>query len=186
MRLVLFLPSLVLLGCASSPPMWTPAERLSAASCNAAGDSAAAPWRLVPTPTFTFCVPPNWRTDDGRTWAGDGGTITWGVGTPPARPVVQGDIVVVVPVPPGGGMPSQEAIREAAGSQLPDCRSDRREERIGGQFASVSDAGCNGRHHTEARFDAGVYLEGDTDLDATAALQMNVYRTVRFTSQGAP
>jgi len=190
MRPILLVVSILLASCAGNRQVWTPTSRVSAVSCRAPGDSGAVPWRLVSTPTLTFCVPPSWRTRDGRTWEGDGGTITLGFGSPPPRRMIQGTVVVQVPVPSGGGMPSQEAIAAAAAAQgvaLPDCHSDRRNERIGGQFAALYDTECNGKHRTGAQFDAaGVYLQGEADFSTTAFLQLAVYRTIRFVGQTAP
>jgi len=176
----------LLSGCASGPRMWTPVQRPSAASCAAPGAPTDAPWQLVSAPGFTFCVPSDWRTSDGRTWHGAGGSVTWGLGTPPRR--VGPPMIVEMRVPPGGGMPSPAAIQAAAAAQgAPQCSTYRRSEKVGGQVAELYDTECNGEHHTGARWEsAGVYLQGEGGMDGTASVQLQVYRTVRFVPQSGP
>jgi len=174
-------------GCASVPLIWTPAQRPSAASCAAPGAPTNAPWQLVSAPGFTFCVPPDWRTSDGRTWQGGGGSVTWGLGTPPPRQVVR-PVTVLVRAPAGGGMPTQGAIRAAAAAQgIPQCSTNRRSQPVGGQTAELYDTDCDGEHHTGAWWGSlGVYLQGEGGTDGTASLQLQVYRTVRFVPQSGP
>ena len=169
-------------GCASGPRMWTPAGRLSAATCAAPGAPSGAPWQLVTAQGFTFCVPPDWRTADGRRWQGADGSVQWGLGTPPRRALDSGTVAVRVPM--GGGMPSPADIRAAAAAQgIAQCNTERRVEQIGGQTAALYDAECDGQHHTGAQWETlGIYLQGEAGGAFAATLQLQIYRTVRFGS----
>jgi len=178
LALILTLPS-----CASGPPVWTPAARTSAATCAPPDSTAAAAWRLVTTPNFTFCVPPAWSTADGRTWRGSGGSLTWGTGVAPVRHVVR-TVEVHVRMPPGGGPPTQAEVEAAAAAQgqgPPSCTSYRRSERVGGRVAALYDNECDNRHMTGATWaQAAIYFQGEAADAVTASQQLQVFRTVRF------
>jgi hypothetical protein len=183
MRQRVLIGLLLIQACASGPPAWTPAARLSPASCTAPGVPAAEPWQLVAGDGFTFCVPADWHTSDGRTWRGGGGSITWGTGAPPPGPVISGEVVTRVPV---GQMPSQGSLQAAAEAQVrARCSVNRFTERVGGLPAALHDTECDGRHFTGARWETpGVYLQGEAGDAWTASLQLLVYRTVRFAPTG--
>ena len=180
MRLRILLLVLVA-ACASAPPIWTPAARTSPASCSAPGGPVSPEWQLVTGDGFTFCVPPDWRTTDGRTWHGTGGSsVTWGAGAMPRREVVSG--VVTMRVPAGGAPPSRAAVEAAAQAQLgQQCTTDRHAESVGGQPARLVDFSCQGQHNTSIQWTgAALYFEGETGDAREASLQLQVYRTVRF------
>lgn len=144
------------------------------------------PWQLVSAQGFTFCVPADWQTADGRTWHGAGGSITWGTGVAPRQAVASG--VVVLRVPANGAMPSEAAVRAAAEAQHGTrCSPHRFTERIGGTTANLFDTECEGQYHTGVQWDdPAVYFHGETGNAGTASLQLQVYRTTRFTSVGCP
>jgi len=183
MRLCALAVVVILPACASGPAVWTPAARTSPESCAPPEPSTAAPWQLVTTPTFTFCVPQAWSTEDGRTWRGPGGSVTWGTGRAPERTVVQ-RVEVRVRVPPGGGPPTRAEVEAAAAAQgkgPPSCTSYRHSERVGGPVATIYDNECDNRHMTGALWlDAGIYFQGEASDAVTASHQLQVFRSVRF------
>jgi hypothetical protein len=183
-----WLPVCLLLvqSCASGPRLWTPAARPSAASCSVPGQNPTTLWRLVSAQGFTFCVPGDWETADGRTWRGAGGSITWGTGFPPRQATVSGTVVMRVPA--NRGMPSEAEVRAAVEAQLGvRCSPYRLKESIGGAAADLYDTECNGQHHTGARWESpAVFFQGQADSPSAASLQLQVYRTTRFTTGAAP
>jgi len=178
----------MLQACASSPPMWTPAARTTVASCAAPGAPAAPSWQLVTADGFTFCVPADWRSADGRTWHSADGSVTWGTGIPGPRDVVTGSVIVLVPVGGAGAMPSPSAMQSAANAQMRErCSNDRFAEKVGGRSATLFDNECDGRHNTGAQWGApAVYFRGEAGDAATASLQLQVYRSTRFVSATGP
>ena len=170
------------------PASVDPAARTSAATCAPPDTVTAAAWQLVATPRFTFCVPPAWTTDDGRTWRGGGGSLTWGTGVPPDRRTVR-RVEVRVRVPTSGGPPTQAQVEAAAAAQgqgRPSCTSYARSEHIGGQVAGLYDNECDNQHMTGAQWAAaGIYFQGEAGDAATASQQLRVFRTVRFLAASA-
>jgi hypothetical protein len=166
--------------CATAPPMWTPAARISAATCSAPGAPAASPWQLVTGRGFTFCVPAAWRSSDGRTWRSGGSLVGWCTGRPPAQcPDVRGEINIQVITNPS----EVGAARLAEEGDA--CSGQEFAETISGAAATLSEWHCNGHHVTAGVWPTlAVYLLGQTDDAVTARLQLQVYRTVRFTSGG--
>jgi hypothetical protein len=184
MRLCIVGVLLVLPACASAPP-WAPAARVSPTSCSAPGAPAEAHWQLVQGDNFTFCVPGDWQSIEGRRWQWGSGAITWGRGAPPPRRMVSG--VVTVRVPVGGAMPSQGEIEARARSQIAaECSTQDYRETIGGQSAALYDVRCGETYSTGAHwFGSDIYLHGDADDAGTALLELQVYRTLRFLPTGA-
>ena len=175
----------IVTACAGGRPIWTPAARITPASCAAPDSVATRPWHLVATSGFSFCAPPDWRTTDGRRWSGSGGSLTWGTGAPPPRVVgVQRSITFTTTS--SDPLQAQAAAEAAARrSQPPRCDNDQRAENIGGQPANVYDTDCHSVHLTGATW-SGLYFQGEAADRETAALELQVYRTVRFVSQPGP
>lgn len=175
---------LLMAACASAPP-WAPAARVSPASCTAPGAPADAHWQLAQGDGFTFCVPADWQTLEGRRWQWGSAAIAWGRGTPPRHVLVSGTVRMRVPV--GGGMPSQGEVEAAARSQIAaQCSTQDYHENVGGQSAALSDVRCGDTYSTGVHwFGSDLYLQGDADDAGTALLELQIYRTVRFLPAGA-
>lgn len=131
-------------------------------------------WREVRATGFTFCVPAGWRAVgrvrkngvDARTWRGGGGEVKWGTGE--YRSVATATTVTVVSGP-------VSAIPRPSGNV------NRYSEVIGGKRADLWDNEREGRSYTGAEWSApAVYVAGESRDRATARLQLQVIRTVRF------
>lgn len=164
--------ALLLAGCAAAP---SPADTASPASCSAAAPGTReAAWRIVRADGFTFCVPPRWRPVgepagpglDAATWTGDGGTVAWGTGE--YRAPERGVVTVEVS--------AEDPRRRAAGEVR------RFSESIGGASADLWDDRIGERHFTGAQWTRPrpVHLSGEARDGRASALQLDVYRTVRF------
>jgi hypothetical protein len=168
-------------GCVSAPAQWTPADRLSAVTCSAPDTARTSSWQLVPGEGFTFCVPAQWRSSDGRTWRSGGGFLGWC--TPDHLdkcPNVTGELTMQVITNRNQVLLAMMANEGGA------CSTDRFQASTGGAFVSLLDQHCNGRHVTEAIWTRpALYFFGQTDDPVMARLQLDVYRTVRFTGAQA-
>jgi hypothetical protein len=160
---------LALAGCAAPPagpgaaPLPCPAEVAGA---------EAGEWRLVRAEGFTFCVPRGWRPAgapasadfDAASWRGGGGTVTWGTGA--YAPGNRGPVTVEAR---GGRSGAPGEVRRFA-------------ESIGGAPAEMWHDRIGERHFTGAQWarPRPVHLHGEAGDARAAALQLAVYRTVRF------
>ncbi|MGH7662705.1 MAG: hypothetical protein ACRENI_00155 [Gemmatimonadaceae bacterium] len=140
-------------------------------------EDAAGVWQEVRATGFTFCVPANWRPvggspagdHDATTWRGDGGSISWRVGEYRPRPIRTEIATVRVGDPLPAASPGE--IRHF-------------DEVIGGRRATLWDNQFEGEYYTGAKWvSPAIYLEGETRSRGSARLQLDVYRTVRFTAQ---
>ncbi len=163
---------LLLAGCAAAPAARAPAPAPCPAADVPAGRDGA--WRLVRAEGFTFCVPSRWRPagtssaagSDAASWSGDGATVAWGTGAyrPPGRGVVTVEVRADDPRPGASG------------------EMRRFSESIGGASADLWDDRVGERHFTGAQWTRprAVHLSGEARDARAAALQLDVYRTVRF------
>ena len=151
---------------------------MSAATCSNPAAAPAAPWQLVTGEGFTFCVPANWHSSDGRTWRAGGAFIGWCTRDHFAQcPNVSGELPLIVISNP------QQATAAAIAHEGGVCSYDRFDDTVSGALATLSDQQCHGRHVTEAIWRVrGLYFFGQTDDAVTARLQLQVYRTLRFTT----
>ncbi len=173
---------IVLAACASVPPLWTPAARTSATSCTNPGADPTPPWRLVGGAGFTFCVPSDWSASDDHTWQGGGGSITWSLANP-ASALVYRQVITDRPVQPG------DIAQEGPNGvfSVTPCSSRRMEELIGGQHASLMASDCPGQQRTYANWATlALHFSGRAPGPATANLQLQVYRSVRFLPREQP
>ena len=167
-----FAAALLLAGCAAAPAPRGPAPEPCPA--DAVPPARGGAWRLVRGEGFTFCVPARWRPagdppaagTDAASWSGDGGTVAWGTGAyrPPERGVVTVEVRGDDPRP---GAPGE--VRRFS-------------ESIGGASADLWDDRVGERHFTGAHWTRprAVHLSGEARDGRAAALQLDVYRTVRF------
>jgi hypothetical protein len=126
-------------------------------------------WRQITAEGFTFCVPSTWRQSAANTFRGEGGSIRWGVGQYRSSAVVTRTVVVQAgqePPPPAG-------------------RVNRYSESIGGSVAELWDNDLEGTLYTGAQWRSpiAIYLAGESTSPAARAQQLQVYRTVRFTTK---
>lgn len=128
-------------------------------------------WRQITAEGFTFCVPSTWRQSGANTFRGEGGWVRWGVGQ--FRPTATATRTVTVP----------------AGQEPPPLpgRQNRFSESIGGSIAELWDNEFEGTLYTGAQWTSptAVYLAGQSTSPAVRAQQLQIYRTVRFTSSPA-
>ena len=130
-------------------------------------------WREVVADGFRFCVPSSWRAS-GRTWQHGGASISWGVGSRPAR---QAATTVV-------SVPASELGALQAGGAVPDSDVRRFSETIDGRRANLWRNRFGREFHTGAEWSfPRVWLVGDARDAASADLQVAIFRTVRFSAR---
>lgn len=138
--------------------------------------SPSRPWHQVLGNGFTFCVPSDWNPADGRAttiarmWTHAGGKIEWSPGPPSARITWQERVVAVPP-------------SQLAGSLVQPCEySSGQQELIGDHPAELVACGNGKKYETYAYWrDQGIHFAGTATMSEEAALQLAIYRTVRFT-----
>ena len=180
MRYPAILAVLVLHGCATASRNWAPVARPSAATCTTPDAPASTPWRLVTTPLFTYCVPAAWQSSDGRTWRLGGAVLGWCTSATLTQcPDVTHEVTMEVNVVTPGQLPGPpQATQFGTG-----CSGQRSADSVGGVWAQLGDWRCQGHHVTEARWVSfALMFVGETDDAATAQLELQIYRTVRFTT----
>jgi hypothetical protein len=170
----LLLAILLAAGCSTAVQQNADAPVEAIAACKLLVAGAEQPsWQQVQAEGFTFCVPESWRPTgrgsgsgaDARTWRHSAGSITWGTGAPPRR---VGTAVVTVqrdqplPAPPGN-------VQRAT-------------ETIDGHPAQVWNNRFENTSYTGATWTTPrrVFVIGETQDPAAAAVHLQVYRTVRF------
>ena len=167
--------------CAAAPAAWAPTARLDPSSCAAPPGTPGTPWRLVTAEGFTFCVPSDWQSADGRTWRIGGAFIGWCTRTLAQCPQVNYQISGRIIRNPN------EIGAAALENEGESCGADNSDEVVGGLSAVLSDWHCNGRHITEAYWRTPpIYFFGETEDAVMARLQLQVYRTVRFVPSAQP
>ena len=159
-----------LAGCAShGAPSGTAPAAVAPRPCSPS-DAVNSAWRFVRATGFTFCVPADWRGDgtgtttaDARTWTAGGNSISWGTGQAPVR-----TFSMTARVRPGAPFPTP-------------CQVDRNNENVGGAAASVYSNECQGMFQTGAVWSRPqVYMQGEASTPSAAAMELSIYRTVRF------
>jgi hypothetical protein len=145
--------------------------------------STESPWRLVQADGFTFCVPANWspggrrsaQGHDARVWRSGASSITWGTGE--FRPQRTGTATVTVAVP-AGESPHPSMV-------TPPGTVRRFVEVIGGRSAEMWDNQFGSSFYTGVILEEPrrVHISGEAQDRTTAALQLAVYRTVRFSAR---
>jgi hypothetical protein len=120
-------------------------------------------WQLVEAKGFTFCVPANWKVSGSRARF-SGGNIQWKNGRAP-------DSRVAFRV-------GEQASPEAMAALVPKRTFS---EIVNGTTAEFWTQSSNGTFNSGATWTApAMYFTGTANGDAMIALQLNVYRTVRF------
>jgi hypothetical protein len=162
----------------SCAPQQRDATVPAASACPVPGAaSPSQPWRQVVGSGFTFCVPSDWNPADGRAtttaraWTHGGSMIEWSPGPPLAR-ITSQERLVEVP-----------AAHLAGSLEQPCPYSNGQLELIGDDRAELVSCGRGRKYETYAYWnDKGVHFAGSATMSEEAALQLAIYRTVRFTS----
>lgn len=161
---------LLLAACSSAAPPTArvdgvPAAAVATTPCPVPPAVTTEEWRLVPGSGFSFCVPTSWRQVGAREWRGDG-SVSWGANAGRRAPFVISSVDRGAPPPP-----SRPVER------------DRRRESIAGKEAELSILVVGSRHLTSARWEAPrLVFSGEAPSTEAARLQLDIFRTVRFTS----
>lgn len=166
--------AVALSACRSASPSDTTATAdtvPAAAPCSAmVTDADVSGWHTVEGQGFTMCLPPHWKGDRGH-WRRGAASVSWGVGTPPM-------ITEMRVVKLGGG--EGESHGPVAQGSTSEART--YNESIGGHNATLYWLSSGTAFGTLAIWtDPEMYLSGDAPDDATARLELDIYRTVRFT-----
>jgi hypothetical protein len=182
----LFLP-LLLVPCAAAaqeaPQAGTPTGARPCAVTLAGADLTG--WKEVRATGFTFCVPGEWRSfgrarggTDAPTWRSGSSTITWGTGNYRGKVVTTTITTVVIEGRAAGGLPSSLPAAPAAPGRVRQFS-----ETIDGVTADLWDNEFDGVSYTGARWSTprAVHVSGESRDVRNAALQLQIYRTVRFT-----
>lgn len=130
------------------------------------------PWQQVSAQGFTFCVPSSWRSVGRNTFRGDGGWVRWGTGEYRGGRRETGTMVVAVPA---NAIPSELPTPPGRFNHFP--------ETIGGSVAEVWDNEIDGRFYTGAQWERPerIHLAGEATDARVRNIQLEIYRTVRFT-----
>lgn len=165
-------------GSSAVPAMPAPAPSASVADASATScratrhDVDLSTWREVVAEGFSFCLPPGWK-GGARSWRMGSATLAWGRGARPPREVAV--VTRRVEVSKGGAPMS---IPPA-----PDSDVQRFSESIGGRPAQLWRNRFGAKYYTGAEWSsASTWLTGTAQDAADAALQIAIYRTVRFHS----
>jgi hypothetical protein len=141
-------------------------------------------WHRVRASGFTFCVPPDWRPNghphdsiDAKQWLGDGGSLTWDVGSP--RSFIGRDVVLKV---------SGSVVRGTNPRPIPQessvC-SPRKNTPLAPDGGSllVTEVECQ-RQWTITAWSARpqIYVQGEAYSERVAELLRRVMEAIRFTS----
>jgi len=159
---------------ACAPPAWTPAKRLTATSCLAPDTSNSAPWQLVPGAGFTFCVPGDWESQDGRTWRATGAVMGW---CTKDSVFLCPDVRIPITDQFWGGYHRERPSGQLEGRALA--------ETIGGVDARLARVSYAGRYATAAMWPTlKLLMVGRSEGSSAAALELEIYRSVRFAASG--
>jgi hypothetical protein len=179
----LLLP-LLLSACASGGPQQSSTALASSESgveCNVPVVTATeASWRLVQADGFTFCVPASWspagrrsaQGHDPKIWRAGANTITWGTGE--FRPRRVGSATVRVSVAAGESPQLSDLAVPGTVRRFADV--------IGGRSAEIWDNQFEGKSYTGVILEEPrrMHISGEAEDRSTAALQLAIYRTIRF------
>jgi hypothetical protein len=159
--------------------------------------SADSAWHQVRASGFTFCVPASWQasgrahdSSDAQGWNGDEGSLTWGLGRPPARmtaPRVITGSVVVIGAPGANRLPlpanptplpmPQDPLRQRCSlpSNIPIV--------VDSVSLVITQVQCQDTWTTSAWSTApGIYVQGEAHSVKGANVLLTVMQTIRFRS----
>jgi len=145
-------------------------------------------WRQVRASGFTFCIPGTWRPGepasdslDPKSWSGQEGSVTWGLGRPasiyPPGPVSEGTMPVVVV--PRGALPNPGG---PTGSVKSLCLQPTATPiTIDSVVVSVTQTSCHSVWTTTAWSAApSMYVQGEAHTSERAKLLNAIIVTIRF------
>jgi len=141
-------------------------------------------WHRVRASGFTFCVPPDWRPNghphdsvDAKQWHGDGGSLTWDVGSP--RSFAGRDVVLKMSVPVVRGTNPRPIPQE---SSVCSPRKSTPLALDGGSLL-VTEVECQQQWTITAwSTRPQIYVQGEAYSDRVAELLRRVMEAIRFTS----
>jgi hypothetical protein len=138
---------------------------------------------MVQADGFTFCVPASWSTGGRRTaqgsdpkiWRMGANTITWGTGE--FRPQRVGTATVRVGVAAGESPQLQDLAIPGTTRRFVEV--------IGGRSAEMWDNQFEGKSYTGVILEEPIriHISGEAQDRSTAALQLAIYRTIRFAAR---
>ncbi len=181
----LTLPSALCTACGGHSSETTP---VSLRPCSIAGvvtpDSVGHGVRAL---GFTFCVPPNWRpaghahdSIDAKQWHGDGGSLTWDVGSP--RSFIGRDVVLKVTGAVVRGTPGSNPRPIPQESRVCSPRKNTPVALEGGSLL-VTEVECQQQWTITAwSTRPQIYVQGEAFSEGVADLLRGIMNTIRFTS----
>ena len=142
----------------------TPGARLCAVEIARADTT---PWQEVTGDGFVFCVPATWR-GNGHRWGGQGSFVSWGLGRDRRTTINQ----PLLRVPATAG---------AVAAPMPGVQH-RFTEMIGGEEATIWVVRYGDTTHSGVEWPSrGMHMFGDAPGPEAAGMEIDIYRTVRFT-----
>lgn len=163
---------LLLAGFAALAPSHASAQTTETVPCSVPVSAAPGePWQQITGRGFTFCIPASWRAASRNTFRGDGGWVRWGTGEYRGGPSETGTAFITVPANGPLVLPP------------PRGRYNHFPETIGGSVAELWDSELDGKFYTGAQWQTPerIYLAGECTDARARDLQLEIYRTVRFT-----
>jgi hypothetical protein len=164
---------LLLAGFAASTPPPASAQAAEKVPCSVPVASASQePWQQITARGFTFCIPSSWRAGSRNTFRGDGGWVRWGTGEYRGGPRETGTAIIAVPA---NEVPNLVPMPRGRYNHFP--------ETIGGSVAELWDSEVDGKFYTGAQWErpTRIYLAGESTDARVRSIQLEIYRTVRFT-----
>jgi len=164
---------LLLAGFTALTPKLASAQAAEPVPCSVPVASAPQePWQQITARGFTFCIPSSWRAGPRNTFRGDGGWVRWGTGEYRSGSRETGTMIVAVPA---NQVPSFQPTPRGRYNHFP--------ETIGGAVAELWDSEVDGKFYTGAEWQRSVHihLAGETADARVRNIQLEIYRTVRFT-----
>jgi hypothetical protein len=161
---------LLLAGLTVSTPNLAVAQAAETVPCSVPAASAPQEqWQQITARGFTFCIPSSWRAGARNTFRGDGGWVRWGTGE------VRRETGTTVVTVPANAIPST--------LPTPPGRFNRFPETIGGFVAELWDSEVDGKFYTGAQWERPerIHLTGESTDARVRNIQLEIYRTVRFT-----
>ncbi len=147
-------------------------------------------WHQVRASGFTFCVPPAWQpaghshdSIDAKRWHGDGGSVTWDFGRPPAFEVGYASRTITGTIGRSRYPPNLAPLPPTSYSQP--CRPQTNTPlTLDGVSLLLTQVQCRATWTTTAWSTTPVmYVQGEAHSEKVAELLLVIMQTIRFTSE---